>query len=117
MFAAFKKVSFLMLTLMLVFTSIASANTISGTKDQNNKKVTYIELTKEEAQQFEINNGGTLDKKIAGGTIVLDRELTQAQIKEYKEKLLKPRKDSKKQAGDVQADWCTGYYLSNVQYQ
>lgn len=111
-----KKISLLFFALMLVFTSVVSASA-AETKTKNNKKVTYIELTKEEAQQFEINNGGTFDENIAGGTIVLDGELTKAEKKKYKEELLKPEKESKKQTGDVEANWCTGYYVTNVAFQ
>jgi hypothetical protein len=112
-----KKASILMLVLTLSFVSIASAN--NGGKSEKDKKLTFIELTKEEAQQFEVNNGGLMDENIAGGTIVLDGELSDAQKKKYKEELLKQKKPKKQQSGDsgdIEPQWCTGYYLKNVQY-
>jgi hypothetical protein len=84
---------------------------------QADEGITVIELTKEEAETLEVNNGGTLDENIAGGTIVLNNVLTEDEKAEYKANLLDPQSEVVLGKGDVRSKWCTGYYLSNVQYQ
>ncbi len=79
---------------------------------------TLIELTADQARQFEVNSGGVWDEKIVGGFVVLNDTLTEEQKQSFKAEMLnREPKAEQERAGDVQAQWCTGYYLSNVQYQ
>lgn len=112
-----RKISLLFFALMLVLSSAMSVSAENKDKAKDNKKVTYIELTQEEAQQFEIINGGVLDENIVGGTIVLDSKMSDKEKKAYKKNLLKPRHEPQKPKGDVSALWCTGYYVTNVAFQ
>ena len=81
-----------------------------------------IELSKNEAQQLEIMNGGILDENIAGGYIVLapGNEMTGAEKDTYKKALLRRPLEMAQEGGrpgDVNVSWCSGWYLSNVQYR
>lgn len=114
MLSKFKTIGLLTLALALVFTmGISPADAAKDGK----KNETVIPLTKEEVQQFERVNGATPDENTVGGMIVLPKELSKEQVKAYKEKMLKPQKKQKAKDDDVNALWCSGYYLSNVQYQ
>lgn len=121
MASVLRKMGLLVLVCAMAFTSSIVSADSSKSKDTSQKK-TYIHLTKEEAQEFEALNGGKAnDETIAGGIIAYNGVLTDDQVKNYKQELLKPRDEavnkSKEKDKDVQALWCTGDYLSNIQNQ
>lgn len=109
----------LLVGVLFATTSIASA---SGSQPAHpaitaKQAVTFIELTKEEAQHYELLNGGHADATIAGGTVAYSGKLSDAEKKQYKIDMLSMTRTSQPvQVSTVTPQWCTGLYLSNVKY-
>ncbi|MCX7570291.1 hypothetical protein OS242_09980 [Tumebacillus sp. DT12] len=109
----------LLIGVLFATTSVASA---SGTQAVHpsfatKQTVTLIELTKEEAQHYELLQGGHADASIAGGTVAYSGKLSEAEKKAYKTDMLSmTRTATPVQTDTVTPQWCTGLFLKNVSY-
>jgi len=118
-----RKKTALMMSLMLAVTTMAStsvATAAAPAKQQPSlakQEVTLIELTKEEAQHYELLQGGQADATIAGGTVAYSGKLTESEKKAYKTDMLSmTRTATPVQTNTVTPQWCTGLFLKNVSY-
>lgn len=105
------------LVFVLSLGATASANPyFEGSRAVGKAQHTVIELSRNEALQMEFANGDAWDPYLAGGMIVVDGEMTEEQQRTYKAELLNPI-ETKVAPSEPSAQWCTGYYLSNIVYR
>jgi len=114
-----KRVLPLLIGVLFATTSVASASGSQLAHQSLTAKqaVTLIELTKEEAQHYELLQSGHADTAIAGGTVAYSGKLSEAEKKKYKADMLSmTRTATPVQTNTVTPQWCTGLFLKNVSY-